>query len=127
MTDMEPHRTQPFDTPLADPALELRRQILITGLFKHVAEVQAIEDGFAFRFKRSTLLSKRIAEYLLFEGRHSPRLAFMFVVEPDGGAFWLQVRGTEEDLRRLSGAYFQEALDRSWSQSRSMPFSRLFP
>jgi len=124
---MEPHRSQPLVTPLAGPALELRRQILVTGLFKHVAEVRAIEDGFAFRFKRSTLLSKRIAEYLLFEGRHSPQLTFMFVVEPDGGAFWLQVRGAEEDLRRLSGAYFQEALDRSWTQSRSTPFSRLFP
>lgn len=124
---MEPHRTQPLVTPLTDPALELRRQILVTGLFKHVAEVRTIEDGFAFRFKRSTLLSKRIAEYLLFEGRHSPRLAFMFVVEPEGGAFWLQVRGGEEDLKRLSGAYFQEALDRSWNKSRSMPFSRLLP
>ena len=127
MTYMEPHLTQPLIMPLPDPALELRRQILVTGLFKHVAEVQGIEDGFALRFKRSTLLSKRIADYLLFEGRHSPRLAFMFVVEPDGGAFWLQVRGAEEDLKRLRGAYFQEAFDRSWNTSRSMPFSRLLP
>ena len=101
--DVQPE--QPLVTPLLDRALALRRQMLVAGLFKHVAEVQEIEDGYAFRFKRSDLLARRIADYLLFEGEHSPQLSFTFIVESNGGAFWLQVRGPEGAKDQIRTAY----------------------
>jgi hypothetical protein len=79
--------------------------MLVAGLFKYVAEVQEIEGGYAFRFKRSDLLTRRIADYLLFEGQHSPQASFMLIVEPDGGPLWLEVRGLEGDKEHIRAAY----------------------
>jgi hypothetical protein len=92
-------------SPILDRAIQLRRQMLVAGLFKHVAEVQEIEGGYAFRFKRSDLLTRRIADYILFEGQHSPQLIFMLIVEPNGGPLWLEVRGREGDKERIRAAY----------------------
>jgi hypothetical protein len=92
-------------SPVLDRALQLRRQLLMAGLFKYVAEVQEVKDGYAFRFKRSDLLTRRIADYLLFEGQHSPQLSFMLIVEPNGGPLWLEVRGMEGDKERIRAAY----------------------
>ena len=80
-------------TKLSDPALALRRQMLVSGLFQYVSMVQELEDGYAFKFRRSECLARRIADYVLFEGLHSPGLTFVIVVEPDCAASWLQVRG----------------------------------
>jgi hypothetical protein len=79
--------------------------MLVAGLFKYVAEVQEIEGGYAFRFKRSDLLTRRIADYLLFEGQHSPQVSFMLIVEPNGGPLWLEVRGMEGDKEHIRAAY----------------------
>jgi hypothetical protein len=95
----------PLVSPVLDRAIQLRRQMLVAGLFKHVAEIHEIEDGYAFRFKRSDLLARRIADYLLFEGQHSPQLSFMLIVEPNGGPLWLEVRGMEGDKERIRAAY----------------------
>lgn len=92
-------------SPVLDRAIQLRRKMLVAGLFKHVAEVQDIEGGYAFRFKRADLLARRIADYLLFEGQHSPQLSFMLIVEPNGGPLWLEVRGMEGDKERIRAAY----------------------
>lgn len=95
----------PLVSPVLDRAIQLRRQMLVAGLFKHVAEVREIDDGYAFRFKRSDLLTRRIADYLLFEGQHSPQLSFMLIVEPNGGPLWLEVRGMKGDKDRIRAAY----------------------
>ena len=92
-------------TRLPDPALALRREMLVTGLFKYVAEIQELEDGYAFKFRRSELLIRRIADYILFEGHHSPQLTFGLVAEPNGGALWLQVRGLESEKEHIRTAY----------------------
>ena len=92
-------------SPVLDRAIRLRRQMLIAGLFKHVAEVEDIEGGYVFRFKRADLLARRIADYLLFEGQHSPQLSFMLIVEPNGGPLWLEVRGMEGDKERIRATY----------------------
>ena len=88
-----------------DPALALRRQILVSSLFKYVAEVQEIDGGYAFKFRRSELLTRRIADYIVFEGQHSPQLTFVLVAEPNGGALWLQVRGSEIEKQQIRIAY----------------------
>jgi hypothetical protein len=50
-------------------------------------------------------LTRRIADYLLFEGRHSPQLTFTFIVEPGGGALWLQVRGPAGEKANIRSVY----------------------
>jgi len=96
---------QSLVTRFPDPALALRREILVTSLFKYVAEIQEIEDGYAFKFRRSELLVRRIAEYLLFEGQYSPQRTFVLVAEPNDGALWLQVRGSESETQHIRTAY----------------------
>lgn len=92
-------------TQVPDQALMLRRQMLVSSLFKYVAEIQEIEDGYAFKFRRSELLIRRIADYILFEGQHSPQLTFVLVAESNDGALWLQVRGSESEKQHIRTAY----------------------
>lgn len=96
---------QPLVTRHSNPALILRREMLVSGLFKYVAEIQELADGYAFKFRRSELLIRRIADYILFEGQYSPQLTFMFVAEPNGGVLWLQVRGLESEKEYIRTAY----------------------
>ena len=88
-----------------DPALALRRQMLVSSLFKYVGEIQELEDGYAFKFRRLELLIRRIADYIVFEGQHSPQLTFVLVAEPNDGAVWLQVRGSESEKQHIRIAY----------------------
>ena len=96
---------QSLVTRHSDPALALRREMLVTGLFKYAAEIQELEDGYAFKFRRSELLIRRIADYILFEGQHSPQLTFALVLEPNGGALWLEIRGPESEKQHIRTAY----------------------
>jgi hypothetical protein len=96
---------QSLVTSFPDRTLSLRREILVTGLFKYMAEIQELEDGYAFKFRRSELLIRRIADYIVFEGQHSPQLTFVLVAEPNDGAVWLQVRGAESEKEHIRTAY----------------------
>lgn len=84
---------QSIVAPLPDPALRLRRQMLVAGLFKYVSEIDELEDGYAFKFRRSGFLARRIADYILFESLNSPQLSFVLVVEPQARGLWLQIIG----------------------------------
>ena len=98
-----PH--QPLVTRSLDQALILRREMLVTGLFKYMAEIQEIEGGYAFKFSRSELLVRRVSDYLLFEGQHSPQLTFALVAELNDGAVWLQIRGFNSEKEDILTAY----------------------
>jgi hypothetical protein len=102
---MRSYTTHPQVACFPDPALALRREMLVTGLFKYVAEIQEIEGGYAFKFCRLELLIRRIADYIVFEGQHSPQLMFVLVSEPNDGAVWLQVRGTESEKEHIRTVY----------------------
>ncbi|MBC7837236.1 MAG: hypothetical protein H7Y39_01130 [Nitrospiraceae bacterium] len=102
---MRSHTTHPLAAYPPDSALALRREMLVTSLFKYVAEIQEIEDGYAFKFRRSELLIRRIADYIVFEGQHSLQLMFMLVSEPKDGAVWLQVRGPESEKEHIRTSY----------------------
>lgn len=102
---MRSYTPHPLVACFPDPALALRREMLVTGLFKYVAEIQEIKDGYAFKFRRLELLIRRIADYIVFEGRHSPQLMFVLVSEPNDGAVWLQVRGPESEKEHIRTAY----------------------
>ncbi len=92
-------------TESPDPPLALRREILVTGLFKYMTEIQEIEGGYAFKFSRSELLVRRITDYLLFEGQHSTQLTFTVYAEPNDSAMWLQVRGLEREREQIRTVY----------------------
>jgi hypothetical protein len=96
---------QSLVTFFPDPALALRREMLVTGLFKYMAEIQEIEGGYAFKFCRSELLVRRIANYIVFVGQHSPQLTFALVAELNDGAVWLQIRGFDSEKEGILTAY----------------------
>jgi hypothetical protein len=78
---------------------------LVSSLFKYVAEIQELEEGYAFKFRRSELLLRRIADYIVFEGQHSSQLTFSLVAEPNSGAVWLQVQGMASEKQQIRTAY----------------------
>lgn len=96
---------QSLITCFPDAARALRREVLVTALFKYMAEIQEIEGGYAFKFRRSELLIRRIADYIVLEGQYSPQLMFVLVSEPNDGAVWLQVRGSESEKEHIRTAY----------------------
>jgi hypothetical protein len=87
-------------SPLPSPPIAMRRQILVSNLFKSVKAIQHIDDGYALQFHRSENLEDLIGimvDYIVFESLNSPQLTFAIVEEPPTKAFWLQVRGLETD------------------------------
>jgi len=102
---MTPHTASSLVTQAPDPALALRRQMLVSSLFKYVGEIQELRDGYAFKFRRSELLIRRIADYIVFEGQHTPQLTFVLVAESNAGALWLQVRGSESEKEHIRAVY----------------------
>jgi hypothetical protein len=89
-------------SPLLSSTSALRRQTLVSNLFMHVKEIQSIDHGYALRFDRSFDRSDdqedmnevigKIADYIIFESRNAPQLAFEIVEEPCNKTFWLQVQ-----------------------------------
>ena len=67
--------------------------MLVAGLFKYVSEIDELEDGYAFKLRRSGFLARRLADYILFESLNSPQLSFVLVVEPQERGLWLQIIG----------------------------------
>jgi len=77
----------------------------VSGLFKYVAGMQELENGYAFKFRRSELLIRRIADYIVFESQHAPHLTFVLIAEPDSRVLWIQVRGPESEKEYLRTLY----------------------
>ena len=96
----EPCTRRSLVSPLLDPLMALHRKKLVTGLLEHVEEIQEMDDGYSFKFDRSENMIGRVADYILFEGQHSPQLTFTIVEEPRANAFWLQVRSLESEIAR---------------------------
>lgn len=90
-------------SPPRDPALTLRRSMLVKSLFKYAGDIRRLADGYALRFLCSQHQAEReeligtIADYIGFESRNAPQLMFEVVEEPRERAFWLQVRGIRPD------------------------------
>ncbi len=97
-----PQCDKPLVTLLTDPALALRRQMLVAGLFELAEEIQELEDGYAIKFCYGELLASRMADYILFESRSAPQLTFMIVIEPDCRTSWLHVRGPKNAKEHIT-------------------------
>ena len=92
------HAQQALVSPLLHPDKALRRQMLVSELFKDVKEIRSLDNGYGFRFDRSDDLDdllRKIAEYIVFESLNSSQLTFMIDEEPKVNGFWLQVRSVE--------------------------------
>ena len=75
------------------------------SLFKHVEAIQEIDEGYAFKFRRSNRLTRRIVDYACFESRHASRLTFTLTIESPDGGLWLQVRGPVGEKERIRTVY----------------------
>lgn len=84
-------------SPILDPVIAMRRRVVVLALFRYFEDIRGIDNGYAYKFRWSKHLLRRLGDYLLFEGRHSPELSFMITTEPDGKAVWLQVREATRD------------------------------
>jgi hypothetical protein len=65
--------------------MALRRTMLVSNLFKHMKEIQNIDNGYALRFHRSEDLEDLIgiiADYIVFKSLNSPQLTFALAEEP---------------------------------------------
>lgn len=103
-------------SPLCNPAKVLRRRMLVGKLFKHVEEIQRIDNGYAFCFHRPDNpedLIGIIADYIVFESLNSPQLTFALDDEPQAKAFWLQVLSEEGNVSNVALA----SLDEMWFAS----------
>jgi hypothetical protein len=102
------HAQQALVSPLLQPDKALRRQVLVSELFKDVKEIRSLDNGYSFRFDRSDDLEnllRKIAEYIVFESLNSSQLTFMIDEEPKGNDFWLQVRSLWTEVSNLGPAY----------------------
>lgn len=90
-------------SPLRDPALTLRRRMLVNGLFKYAEEIRNLDVGYALQFRRSHDQNDReeligaIADYIIFESRNAPQLTVEVVENPRDKTFWLYIRGIRSD------------------------------
>jgi hypothetical protein len=92
----------------ANSPMALRQQMLVSNLFQYVKEIQNIDDGYALQFYRSDDLDDligKMADYIVFESRHAPRLTFAIVEEPRAKTFWLYVRSLADEKHNVTKAY----------------------
>jgi hypothetical protein len=64
-------------------------------LFRAVAEILELPDGYAFRLAGEQDLLVKTAEFISLERLCCPFLGFALVVEPEGGPAWLRLTGRE--------------------------------
>jgi hypothetical protein len=64
-------------------------------LFSLVEEIQELPDGYAFKLPGEVLMLMTAAEFIALERLCCPFFGFTLLVEPEGGAMWLQLTGRE--------------------------------
>src|SRR5262249_11164441 len=91
------------------------------SLLRYVQEVQEIDSGYAFKFRFSKHLIRRLSDYAAFESRHRSPLTFTLNVKPCDGEMWFQV-GPAGEKERIRSAYLppqgNQALCNGHSASR---------
>ena len=83
------------DMSAIDPSL--RAHHIDTGglLFRAVAEIKEVADGYAFRLPNDSDVLQKAAEFISLERLCCPFLGFSLEVEPEGGPVWLRLTGRE--------------------------------
>lgn len=74
-----------------------REQHIATGkeVFRAVAEIRELPDGYAFRLSREPHVLVKTAEFISLEKLCCPFLRFVIEVGAEGGPVWLLLTGRE--------------------------------
>jgi len=72
-----------------------RRAELFSKISEQAQETQELPDGYAVRFAPDTTTWMRLAEFITFERRCCPFLAFSLNAEDENGAMWLRITGRQ--------------------------------
>ena len=83
------------DMTAIDPSDRPRHLDLIHELFLAVESVDELADGYAFRFRSDADVLMKCAEFIANERRCCPFFGFELAVEPEDGAIWLRLRGSD--------------------------------
>src|SRR5262245_7309406 len=75
------------------------------SLLRHVLEVHEIDEGYAFKFRLSNHLIRRISDYTDFEKQHGSSLIFTLHVKPHDGEMWFRVCGSVGEKERIRTVY----------------------
>lgn len=73
-----------------------RKDAIGRDLFAHADRVEALPDGYGFRFPAGEPWPANVLEFIAVEQRCCPFFAFELVFEPNGGPLWLRLRGSDE-------------------------------
>ncbi len=85
----------PIACTLTSAEIEARRATLLPGLLTQAVEQIPLSDGFRWRFVASGALLAAVAETINTERQCCRFLRFVVTVEPNGGALWLDITGTQ--------------------------------
>lgn len=77
------------------PAERSEHIAAIRSLFRLVQEVRELPDGYAFRLPSEADLLTKSAEFIAKERLCCPFFGFKLELEPEGGALWLHLTGSE--------------------------------
>jgi hypothetical protein len=114
MTDL------PIVCTLAPSDLGTRRETLIAGLVNRAEHVDAIEDGYRFRFVATGDVLPAVAQTIEAE-RHCCRfLKFELSVEPAGGPITLTITGPSGTHEFLSALLSTEGADNANKPARTV-------
>jgi hypothetical protein len=74
-----------------------RQQHIATAgqLFRAVKNIRELPDGYAFHLPDEVDVLQSVAEFISLERLCCPFFGFTLVIEPEGGAVWLQLTGRE--------------------------------
>jgi DNA-binding transcriptional MerR regulator len=88
---------QPIVCDLTVFPASVREQIAATipDMFRAVEAVQALPDGYAFRFPNKPGQFMTLAQFVEHERQCCPFYHFVLEVEPNGGPLWLRMTGGE--------------------------------
>lgn len=74
---------------------QVARKEEVNDLFKHVQQVNELVDSYTLRFPGSDTWANTLLQFITFERGCCPFFTFALVFEPQQGAIWLHLRGSE--------------------------------
>jgi hypothetical protein len=83
----------PIACTLTPAEIEAQRTTLLPGLIAQATERISLSDGFRWRFETSDAVLAAVVATINAERQCCRFLRFVLMVEPDGGALWLDITG----------------------------------
>jgi hypothetical protein len=92
----EKNQDVPIVCDLTVFSAEARQEMAgLPELFRAVAQVRELPDGYAFQFSNESGMFMQIATFVEHERQCCPFYSFALEAEPNHGPFWLRMRGGE--------------------------------